>query len=373
MTSAKIGEAKIDEGIRSPDRAEPLLELSGVRAGYGSIEVLHGVDLILEPGAVVALLGPNGGGKTSTLKICSGVLPVTRGEFRLAGQVVNGVEPSELARLGVCSIPEGRGIFANLTVRENLWIATGTGVGLTELEEVAYGRFPILGERRGQLAGSMSGGEQQMLALSRALGTHPTVLLLDELSMGLAPRIVSQMYDVVGSLAAEGISILVAEQFARAVLPIATSAALMLQGRVVKTGDPHDIENELSTSYLGEMTMTTLAEDRREEFKKNIAELKLDKKQAGGDAATRIAGLVLMVVGVVGAFVVYISSLTLSDLRDLVSYQILTVVFLALTVVGAALFLAASVAKVLRLWLVRQLLEGQAQTDQISQALSTRN
>ncbi|MBT9295048.1 hypothetical protein KKP62_08705 [Rhodococcus sp. GOMB7] len=119
--------------------------------------------------------------------------------------------------------------------------------------------------------------------------------------------------------------------------------------------------------------MTTLAEDRREEFKKNIAELKLDKKQAGGDAATRIAGLVLMVVGVVGAFVVYISSLTLSDLRDLVSYQILTVVFLALTVAGAALFLAASVAKVLRLWLVRQLLEGQAQTDQISQALSTRN
>lgn len=119
--------------------------------------------------------------------------------------------------------------------------------------------------------------------------------------------------------------------------------------------------------------MTTLAEDRREEFKKNIAELKLDKKQAGGDAATPIVGLVLMVVGVVGAFVVYISSLTLSDLRDLVSYQILTVVFLALTVVGAALFLAASVAKVLRLWLVRQLLEGQAQTDQISQALSTRN
>src|SRR3546814_9621877 len=125
MTSAKIGEAKIDEGIRSPDRAEPLLELSGVRAGYGSIEVLHGVDLVLEPGAVVALLGPNGGGKTSTLKICSGVLPVTRGEFRLAGQVVNGVEPSELERLGVGSIPEGRGIFAHLSVRENLWNANG--------------------------------------------------------------------------------------------------------------------------------------------------------------------------------------------------------------------------------------------------------
>ena len=222
-----------------------------MRAGYGAIEVLHGVDLVLQPGAVVALLGPNGGGKTSTLKVCSGVLPVTRGEFKLAGRVVNGIEASELARLGVCSIPEGRGIFANLSVRENLWIATGTGASSRTWKRLRTHVSRSSGERRSQLAGSMSGGEQQMLALSRALGTHPTVLLLDELSMGLAPRIVSQMYDVVGSLAAEGISILVAEQFARAVLPIATSAALMLQGRVTRVGDPHEIEEELSTSYLG--------------------------------------------------------------------------------------------------------------------------
>ncbi|CRK52607.1 ABC transporter ATP-binding protein [Rhodococcus sp. RD6.2] len=230
---------------------EPLLELVDVRAGYGAIEVLHGVNLALAPGAVVALLGPNGGGKTSTLKICSGILPVTGGEFRLAGRTVNGADAAALARLGICTIPEGRGIFANLTVRENLWVATGTGVSLRDLEEVAYERFPILGKRRGQLAGSMSGGEQQMLALSRALGTNPTVLLLDELSMGLAPRVVSEMYDIVGGLAAEGLSILVAEQFARAVLPIATSAALILQGRVVRTGDPAEIDRELSTSYLG--------------------------------------------------------------------------------------------------------------------------
>ncbi|MEE2056760.1 ABC transporter ATP-binding protein [Rhodococcus artemisiae] len=230
---------------------EPLLELVDVRAAYGPIEVLHGVDLVVDPGAVVALLGPNGGGKTTTLKVCSGIHPATSGEFRLAGRVVNGVSAAELARLGVCSIPEGRGVFPNLTVRENLWIATGTGVSLAELEEVAYARFPILGERRTQLAGSMSGGEQQMLALSRALGTNPTVLLLDELSMGLAPRIVSQIYDIVGELAAEGVSILVAEQFARAVLPIATSAGLMLQGRVVRTGGPAEIEEALSTSYLG--------------------------------------------------------------------------------------------------------------------------
>ncbi|MEZ5152594.1 ABC transporter ATP-binding protein [Rhodococcus zopfii] len=229
----------------------PLLELACIRAGYGPIEVLHGVDLVLDPGAVVALLGPNGGGKTTTLKVCAGIQQATSGEFRLAGRAVNGVSAADLARLGVCSIPEGRGVFPNLTVRENLWIATGTGASLAELEEVAYTRFPILGQRRTQLAGSMSGGEQQMLALSRALGTRPTVLLLDELSMGLAPRIVSQIYDIVGELAAEGLSILVAEQFARAVLPIATSAALMLQGRVVRTGNPAEIEEELSTSYLG--------------------------------------------------------------------------------------------------------------------------
>lgn len=232
-------------------QSPPLLELSGVRAGYGAIEVLHGIDLTLPAGGVVALLGPNGGGKTSILKICSGILPVGAGEFRLAGRRVNGADAATLARLGICTIPEGRGIFANLTVRENLWVATGTGATLKDLEEVAYERFPILGRRRGQLAGSMSGGEQQMLALSRALGTDPTVLLLDELSMGLAPRVVTEMYDIVGRLAADGLSIVVAEQFARAVLPIATSAALILQGRVARTGDPADIDRELSTSYLG--------------------------------------------------------------------------------------------------------------------------
>ncbi|MFM1730396.1 ABC transporter ATP-binding protein [Prescottella soli] len=234
-----------------PDEPTPLLELAGVRAGYGPIEVLHGVDLALQPGTVMALLGPNGGGKTSTLKICSGILPVTDGELRMAGRCVNGAEASELAKLGVCSIPEGRGIFANLTVHENLWVATGTGSNLAKLEEVAYTRFPILGKRKNQLAGSMSGGEQQMLALSRALGTDPTLLLLDELSMGLAPRIVSQMYDIVGQLVEEGLTILVAEQFARAVLPIADRAALMLHGRVVRVGAPDEIENDLSNSYLG--------------------------------------------------------------------------------------------------------------------------
>ncbi|WP_182909822.1 ABC transporter ATP-binding protein [Microbispora sp. H13382] len=229
----------------------PLLELTGVRAAYGPIQVLHGVDLRVHPGSVVALLGPNGGGKSTTMKVCAGLLPLTGGELRLAGRRVNGITAQDAARLGICSIPEGRGVFPNLTVRENLWAATGTGARLADLEEAAYTRFPILGERRHQLAGSLSGGQQQMLALSRALGTDPVILLLDELSMGLAPMIVTRMYETVAQLVAEGLSVLVAEQFARAVLPIADTAALMLHGRVVASGRPGDIEDQLSSSYLG--------------------------------------------------------------------------------------------------------------------------
>lgn len=244
-----LTEATVVLGAPVPE--DPVVELVGARAAYGAIEVLKGVDLTVPAGSVVALLGPNGGGKTTTMRVVSGLLPTTSGELRLAGRNVTGISATEASRLGVCSIPEGRGIFANLTVRENLWVATGTGAKLADLEEAAYARFPRLSDRRGQLAGSMSGGEQQMLSLARALGTDPAVLLLDELSMGLAPMIVSQMYDIVGGLAAEGISILVAEQFARVVLPIADTAALMLGGRVVRVGRPAEIEDELTTTYLG--------------------------------------------------------------------------------------------------------------------------
>jgi branched-chain amino acid transport system ATP-binding protein len=229
----------------------PVLELVGVRAAYGPIEVLHGVDLAVHAGQVVALLGPNGGGKSTTVKVCAGLMQPTAGDLRYAGRSVTGISAEEAARLGVCTIPEGRGVFANLTVRENLWLATGTGVAREQVEEAAFARFPVLGDRRNQLAGSMSGGEQQMLALSRALATRPAVLLLDELSMGLAPLIVSQIYDTVAQLVQEGISVLVAEQFARTVLPIADLAAVMLNGRIAAVGSPADIAEELETAYLG--------------------------------------------------------------------------------------------------------------------------
>jgi branched-chain amino acid transport system ATP-binding protein len=229
----------------------PPLDLVGVRAAYGGIEVLHGVDLAVPAGSVVALLGANGAGKSTLVKVAAGLLRPTAGAVRVAGTDVTGAPSHDLARIGVCTIPEGRGVFPNLTVRENLWMATQVRGTLAEVEEAAYARFPRLGERRAQLAGTLSGGEQQMLALSRALVTDPAVLLLDELSMGLAPIVVQRLYETVAQVAAEGISILVVEQFAQAVLGIADRAAIMVNGEVTRTGSPAELASELSSAYLG--------------------------------------------------------------------------------------------------------------------------
>ncbi len=228
-----------------------MVQLRDVHAAYGTIEVLHGVDLTVPRGQVFALLGPNGGGKSTTLKVIAGLLAATHGDIEMGGRRINGAGADELARRGLCLIPEGRGVFPNLTVRENLWMMTQTGVKLSHVEEVAYTRFPRLGERRKQLAGTMSGGEQQMLAMARALSVDPAVLLLDELSMGLAPLIVQELYEIVAQVAKEGVSILVVEQFARAVLGFADWAAIMLHGRVTKVGRPAELEEELSSAYLG--------------------------------------------------------------------------------------------------------------------------
>ena len=235
----------------STGAVEPILEMVDVRAGYGSIEVLHGVTLTVNRGEVLALLGPNGGGKSTSLKVCGGLLDVTTGDIRLAGRSVVGVSADKLARLGLCTIPEGRGVFPNLTVHENLMMCTHTGAKLDHIEAIAYERFPRLGERRSQLAGTMSGGEQQMLAMARALSTDPAVLLLDELSMGLAPLIVGRLYEIVAQVAQSGVSVLVVEQFARTVLGIADRAAIMLHGRITRVGSPDELAEELSSAYLG--------------------------------------------------------------------------------------------------------------------------
>ncbi len=229
-----------------------VLELRSLRAGYGTIDVLHGVDLTLEPGEVHALLGPNGSGKTSTLAVCSGQIVPSAGEVLMNGRVINGVAAHELARAGVCLIPEGRGVFPNLTVTENLRMASyGSKASFADVQARAFEVFPRLRERRKQVAGTMSGGEQQMLAMSRALATEPAVLLLDELSMGLAPLIVEELYTRVADLARGGLSILIVEQFAQTVLEVATRASIMLHGRIVGSGTPQEISNELASAYLG--------------------------------------------------------------------------------------------------------------------------
>ncbi|HEX5614848.1 MAG TPA: ABC transporter ATP-binding protein [Acidimicrobiia bacterium] len=228
-----------------------LLELRGVRAAYEQIEVLHGVDLVVPPASVVALLGPNGAGKTTTLRVAAGLHVPSGGDVLVAGRRVNGARPDDLARAGLCLVPEGKGIFPNLTVRENLRMATYTGTPLATLEEIAFARFPRLRERRRQLAGTLSGGEQQMLAMARGLATDPALLLLDELSMGLAPIIVEELYEMVAQVAREGVSILVVEQFARTVLGVADYAAIMVHGQIVRVGRPDELETELSAAYLG--------------------------------------------------------------------------------------------------------------------------
>jgi branched-chain amino acid transport system ATP-binding protein len=231
--------------------SQALLELRGVRAAYDGVTVLHGVDLAVPAGQVVALLGPNGAGKTTTLRVAAGVHPVGSGRLLLAGRDLAGARPRDLARAGVCLIPEGRGVFPNLSIRDNLWMMTFSGRSRAEVEEIAFARFPVLGQHAARAAGTLSGGEQQMLALARGLVTDPAVLLLDELSMGLAPVVVSRLYEHVAQLARDGVAVLVVEQFATAALAIADHAAVLIHGQVARQGRPAELRAELSDLYLG--------------------------------------------------------------------------------------------------------------------------
>jgi branched-chain amino acid transport system ATP-binding protein len=233
---------------------EPALEIYDLRAGYGKVEVLHGVELIVPRGSVVALMGPNGAGKTTLLNVAAGFVKPTAGCVHVCGLHVNGVAPERFAQAGVCSIPEGRGAFPNLTVKENLKVFTHAGDRpLGHVEQVAYDVFPRLAERRNQLAGTLSGGERQMLAMCRAFTSEPAVLLLDEISMGLAPLVVAELYDKVAELADSGIAILLVEQFATAAMKVAQYAAIMRHGRITTVGEPGDVAEDLTAAYLGAM------------------------------------------------------------------------------------------------------------------------
>lgn len=228
----------------------PLVELRDLGAGYDGVEVLHGIDLRVHAGEVLAILGPNGAGKSTLIGVLAGLVPPTSGRFLIGGRDRAGIDPTLLARHGVCLVPEGRGVFPNLTVSENLWLATNRGPSRSEVEERAFRAFPQLSARRTQLAGSLSGGEQQMLALARALGTDPSILLLDELSMGLAPLVVTALYEHVATVAADGVTVVVVEQFVRTIADIADRAVALVGGRVALDGSITEIAPRLHTAYF---------------------------------------------------------------------------------------------------------------------------
>lgn len=229
----------------------PALRLQGVSAGYGATNVLHDVDLTVAAGQVVALVGPNGAGKSTVLGVASGAVRCRSGRVEVAGRDVTGRPAHVFARAGVCLLPEGRGIFPSLSVLDNLRVQV-PGRPLDELAEAAAALFPPLGARMRQSAGSLSGGEQQMLALCRACLTDPTVVLVDEASLGLAPLVVDRVYEVLHQLVAGGLALVVVEQYVHKVLELADVVHVLSRGRVVHTAAAADTDPEtIYRRYLG--------------------------------------------------------------------------------------------------------------------------
>jgi branched-chain amino acid transport system ATP-binding protein len=233
-----------------------LLEIAHLDAYYGWIQVLHGISLTVETGGVTVILGANGAGKTTTLRAISGMVK-TSGVMHFAGQRIDGKATEDIVRLGIAHAPEGRGTFMNLTVEENLRLGAYTQRGKTHLAADfarVYEYFPVLAERRKQLAGTLSGGEQQMLAIARALMMHPRLLLLDEPSLGLAPAVVRGLFQIVRTInQEEGVSVLLVEQNAALALRLAAQAYLLETGRVVMAGESTVFQQDatIRRSYLG--------------------------------------------------------------------------------------------------------------------------
>ncbi|WP_067428846.1 ABC transporter ATP-binding protein [Nocardioides jensenii] len=234
----------------------PALEVVGLAGGYGDTQVLRGVELAVQPGTVTALLGANGAGKTTLLKTIAGTLRPHAGSVSVGGVDVTAQKAHTRARAGVCMIPEGRGIFPNLTVAENLRMATPPW-RKGEPYDPALEAFPALAERLHQRAGSMSGGQQQMLALSRCFLSQPDVVLLDEVSMGLAPKVIDEIFESLRQLAERGVALLVVEQYVHRALEMADFVHLMSRGSIGFSGTPDQIDEEqLQREYLGESDST---------------------------------------------------------------------------------------------------------------------
>ena len=232
--------------------SEPALELHGVSVSYGGLQALRDVSMVVPLGAAVALLGANGAGKSTALRAISGVIRAERGRILAGGQRIERRPAYRIARMGVVHVPEGRGIFPSLTVRENLLMASSAMGGATDPVEEGTGLFPVLGNRLGQVSGSLSGGEQQMLALARALMAKPKLLMVDEISMGLAPLIVGQLFDTLRERVAAGTSLLIVEQYVEAALGMADYGYVMDKGVIVDVGEPADLRRRgLISAYLG--------------------------------------------------------------------------------------------------------------------------
>ncbi len=234
-----------------------LLEVEGLSAGYGAIEALSEIDLTVEAGEIVTLVGANGAGKTTALMSISGIVRPKSGQIRFDGKNIVGLPPHELVGLGVAHSPEGRRIFARMTVLENLELGAfgrDDKAGIQEDIERIFELFPILGERRHQAGGTLSGGEQQMLALGRAMASRPKLLLLDEPSLGLAPLIVHKIFEVIRKLNSEGVTVLLVEQNARMALKLAHRGYVLETGRITLTDTGENLlKNErVQSAYLGE-------------------------------------------------------------------------------------------------------------------------
>jgi ABC-type branched-subunit amino acid transport system ATPase component len=257
VLEAYLGERTAATPVAAPERAPaptPLLDVTGLAAAYGRMEVLHDLAFRVDRGEIVVIVGANGAGKTTTLETVAGLMRPRRGTIRFEGRDVTGRPADWMARHGVALVPEGRLIFPDQTVLDNLRLgAYGRRGPVADDLERHFARFPILRERRDRPAGTLSGGEQQMLAISRALMARPRLLLLDEPSLGLAPRLVREVFDALAALRDEGLTLLIVEQLAEAALAIADRAYVLEQGRIVLEAPAADLRRNESVAraYLG--------------------------------------------------------------------------------------------------------------------------
>ena len=237
--------------------AQTLLKVSGLQVAYGGIQAVKGVDFEVREGELVSLIGSNGAGKTTTMKAITGNLPLAGGDIEYLGKSIKGQGPWDLVRQGLAMVPEGRGVFTRMTITENLLMGAyirKDKPGIAEDVEKVYTIFPRLRERKDQLAGTMSGGEQQMLAMGRALMSQPKLLLLDEPSMGLSPIMVDKIFEVVRDVYALGVTILLVEQNASRAMQLADRGYVMESGLITMTGPGQDLLNDpkVRAAYLGE-------------------------------------------------------------------------------------------------------------------------